>query len=113
MLNIHKYLTSSRGSCCKNKSIVIVISGNWEFETGLLKFCPQCGLMYGFSSFVVWFHCVFTGKCRAFRGAGRIYIKICYSSTFSTSLNYYTSIIKNVATGLFRVAIMSGVHMEF
>ena len=29
------YLTSSRGSYCKNESIVIVISGNWEYETGL------------------------------------------------------------------------------
>ena len=29
-------LTSNRGSCCKNESTVIVISGNWEYETGLL-----------------------------------------------------------------------------
>ena len=28
---------SSRGSCCKNESIVIVISGNWEYKTGV--FC--------------------------------------------------------------------------
>ena len=27
---IYEYLTSSRGSYCKNESIVIVISGNWE-----------------------------------------------------------------------------------
>ena len=32
---INEYLTSSRGSYCKNESIVIVISGNWEYETGL------------------------------------------------------------------------------
>ena len=32
---IYKYLTSSRGLCCK--SIVIVISGNWEWKSGLLQ----------------------------------------------------------------------------
>ena len=51
MLTIHKfqsgyelfttlcieYLKSSRSSYCKNESIVIVISGNWEYETGLLE----------------------------------------------------------------------------
>ena len=51
MLTIHKfqsgyelfttlcieYLKSSRSSHCKNESIVIVISGNWEYETGLLE----------------------------------------------------------------------------
>ena len=30
------YLTSSRGSYCKNESIVIVISGTRKYETGLL-----------------------------------------------------------------------------
>ena len=34
---IYEYLTSSQGSYCKNESIVIVISGNWEYKTGLLK----------------------------------------------------------------------------
>ena len=34
---IYEYLTSSRGSYCKKESIVIVISDNWEYETGL--FC--------------------------------------------------------------------------
>ena len=34
---IYEYLTSSRGSYCKNESIVIVVSGKWEYETGLLK----------------------------------------------------------------------------
>ena len=32
----YEYLISSRGSYCKSESIVIVISGNWEYETGLL-----------------------------------------------------------------------------
>ena len=32
---IYEYLTSSRSSYCKNESIVIVISGNWEYETGI------------------------------------------------------------------------------
>ena len=36
LAGIYKYLTSCRGSYCKNESIVIVISGNWEYETGLL-----------------------------------------------------------------------------
>ena len=35
LAGIYEYLTSSRGSYCKNESIVIVISGNWEYETGL------------------------------------------------------------------------------
>ena len=35
LVGIYEYLTLSRGSCCKNESIVIVISGNWEYETGL------------------------------------------------------------------------------
>ena len=35
LAGICEYLTSSRGLCCKNESIVIVISGNWEYETGL------------------------------------------------------------------------------
>ena len=30
LAGIYEYLTSSRGPCCKNESIVIVISGNWE-----------------------------------------------------------------------------------
>ena len=37
LAGIYEYLTSSRGSCCKNESIVIVISGNWEYESGLLS----------------------------------------------------------------------------
>ena len=36
LAGIYEYLTSSRGSYCKNQSIVIVINGNWEYETGLL-----------------------------------------------------------------------------
>ena len=35
LASIYEYLTSSRGSYCKNESIVIVISGNWEYGTGL------------------------------------------------------------------------------
>ena len=35
---IYEYLTSSRGSYCKNEFIVMVISGNWEYVTGLLQF---------------------------------------------------------------------------
>ena len=35
LASIYEYSTSRRGSCCKNESIVIVISGNWEYETGL------------------------------------------------------------------------------
>ena len=38
LAGIYEYSTSRRGSCCKNESIVIVISGNWEYETGLLLF---------------------------------------------------------------------------
>ena len=34
---IYEYLTSSRGSYCKNESLVIVISGNWEYKTALLS----------------------------------------------------------------------------
>ena len=34
---IYEYLTSSRGSYCKNETIVNAISGNWEYETGLLQ----------------------------------------------------------------------------
>ena len=34
---IYEYLTLSRGSHCKNESLVIAISGNWEHETGLLR----------------------------------------------------------------------------
>ena len=30
LAGIYEYLTSSRGSYCKNESIVTVISGNWE-----------------------------------------------------------------------------------
>ena len=37
LAGIYEYLTSSRGSYCKNESSVIVISGNWEYETCLLK----------------------------------------------------------------------------
>ena len=37
LASIYEYLTSIRGSYCKNESIVIVISGNWEYETGLLR----------------------------------------------------------------------------
>ena len=37
LAGIYEYLTSSRGSCCKNVSIVIVISGNLEYQTGLLS----------------------------------------------------------------------------
>ena len=37
LAGIYEYLTSSRGSCCKSESIVIVISGNWEYETGLIR----------------------------------------------------------------------------
>ena len=36
LADICEYLTSSRGSCCKSESIVIVISGNWYYETVLL-----------------------------------------------------------------------------
>ena len=36
-IGIYEYLTSSRGKHCKNESIVIVISGYWEYETGLLR----------------------------------------------------------------------------
>ena len=35
LAGIYKYLTSSRGSYSKNEPIIIVISGNWEYETGL------------------------------------------------------------------------------
>ena len=35
LAGIYEYLTSRRGSCCKNEPIVILISGNWEYETGL------------------------------------------------------------------------------
>ena len=35
LAGIYEYLTSSRGSYCKNESIVIVVSGNWEYGTGL------------------------------------------------------------------------------
>ena len=35
LAGIYDYLTSSRGSCCINESIVIVIGGNWAYETGL------------------------------------------------------------------------------
>ena len=31
LAGIYEYLTSSRGSCCKNESIIIVISGNFVF----------------------------------------------------------------------------------
>ena len=31
LAGIYEYLTSSRGLCCKKESIVIVISGNWEY----------------------------------------------------------------------------------
>ena len=34
---IYDYLTSTRGSFCKSECIVIVISGNCEYETGLLN----------------------------------------------------------------------------
>ena len=33
---IDEYLASGQRKPCKNESIVIVISGNWEYETGLL-----------------------------------------------------------------------------
>ena len=33
---IYEYLTTRRGSHFKNESIFIAISGNWEYETGLL-----------------------------------------------------------------------------
>ena len=36
LAGIYEYLTSSRGYHCKNESIVIVISGYWEYETGQL-----------------------------------------------------------------------------
>ena len=36
LAGIYEYLTSSRGSCCIKESTVIVISGKWEYETGLL-----------------------------------------------------------------------------
>ena len=35
LAGIYEYLTSSRGSYCKIESIVIVISGSCEYETGL------------------------------------------------------------------------------
>ena len=34
-IGIYEYLTSSQSLHCKNESIVIVISGYWECETGL------------------------------------------------------------------------------
>ena len=34
-IGIYEYLTSSQSLHCKNESIVIVISGYWEYETGL------------------------------------------------------------------------------
>ena len=37
IVGIYEYLTSSRGSYCKNESIVIVYSGNWEYETGTFQ----------------------------------------------------------------------------
>ena len=37
LAGIYEYLTSSRGSYCKNETIVIVISCSWEYETGLLR----------------------------------------------------------------------------
>ena len=39
LAGIYEYLTASRGKHCKNESIVIVISGYWEYETGLLYEC--------------------------------------------------------------------------
>ena len=35
--SIYKDLTSSRSSYCKNESIVIVVSGKCEYETGLFR----------------------------------------------------------------------------
>ena len=37
LASIYEYLLLSWGSYCKNESIVIVVSGNWEYETGLLQ----------------------------------------------------------------------------
>ena len=34
---IYEYLTLSRGSYCKTESIVNVLNGNWEYETGLFS----------------------------------------------------------------------------
>ena len=42
LAGIYDYLTSSRGSCCKFESIVIVISGNWEYETGFGRASLWC-----------------------------------------------------------------------
>ena len=51
LADIYEYLTWSRGSHCKNESIVIVSSGNWEHETGLLAIIilnpnPKPGLKF-------------------------------------------------------------------
>ena len=43
---IYEYLTASRGSYCKNESLVIVTSGNWEYETGLFT-TPETSIGLG------------------------------------------------------------------
>ena len=85
LAGVYEYLTSSRGSYCKNESIVVVISGNWEYETGLFAHYANSSLKY-----------LSVPKCNTVSYGHRAFSVA--STKLWNSLPYYLRFTENIST---------------